>query len=206
MLLVAKTLVIMSLVGEMFLYQAAASDTVATNLEVMRTLAGRIGERVGEFLTLHQTDTLTVEVKPRETAWYVESSLVAGLGKGKEGLITTTSREATAEFGIGELQVEYTDRRREGILGEEVVNRHIRVTISARVRHRTLGEILPIRDLTESVTDTVKLSAVRFIENPNLPVTRSPVPEGGLFPSLVEPIVVLSAVGVAVFLLFHVRS
>jgi hypothetical protein len=62
------------------------------------------------------------------------------------------------------------------------------------------------RDYRESSTDTIGLSDIGQVENPAYPFTRASVPAEGFFDTLAEPLIVLGAIGVAVYLLFSVRS
>jgi hypothetical protein len=54
--------------------------------------------------------------------------------------------------------------------------------------------------------DTILLSQVESIEQPAIPSTRGTVPPEDFFSGLVEPLVIVGAVAVAIFLLFTVRS
>lgn len=179
---------------------------VATNLDVMRTLTERIGERVGKLISSNDAETVAVRVLPEETAWYVERSLLTGLSK--DNVLSAAPGHASlrAEFGIGSLRVVYSNIRRDGILGPKVIDRQVTVLVSAKVVNQQSGNILVLKDFHEEEIDTLEFSDLENVENPNLEVTQGVIPDEGFFSNIAEPLVVLSAIAIAVYLLFNVRS
>lgn len=190
---------------------APGQDTVpnrppATNLEVMRSLAERIGEKVGKLISTHDAETVAVRVLPEETAWYVERSLLAGLLTQNVQLTSSGHSDMFAEFGLGNLHVAYANIRRDGFLGSKLIDRKVTVLVSAKVLDQRAGNILVLKDFREERIDTLQLSELENVENQNLEVTQGVIPGEGFFSNLAEPLVVLGAIAVAVYLLFSVRS
>ena len=68
------------------------------------------------------------------------------------------------------------------------------------------GVITLNREFREELHDTIRVSAIPSLEDPGVPLTQGALPPEGFFSSLVEPLVMLGAVAVAVYLLFTVRS
>jgi hypothetical protein len=178
----------------------------ATNLEVMRSLAERIGEKVGKLISTHDAETVAVRVLPEETAWYVERSLLAGLSTQNVQLTSSARSDLYAEFGLGNLRVAYANIRRDGLLGSKLIDRKVTVLVSAKVLDQRAGNILLLKDFREERIDTLQLSELENVENQNLEVTQGIIPAEGFFSNIAEPLVVLGAIAVAVFLLFSVRS
>lgn len=186
-----------------------AEDTDApplSNLEMMREIAKDLGVKAGELIPGSKGDTISAVVRPAETSWYVEASLLRGLMDCGYLVRTGEGEGLVAHFGIAELGVRYTDARSEGLFGETVVNRHVTVTISTKILYNTTGEVVFQEDLAGGRSDTVALSAIGTLENPNIAVTRGELPAEGFFSGVAGPLIVLGALGVAVYLLFHVRS
>ena len=184
---------------------APEDERPPSNLEVMRTLAERIGTRVGEELRSSATDTVSVNVQPRSIAWYVESSLLKGMRSSGKPLRLTSPDEAMANFALNETTVRYEDARADGFLGSTIADRLVTVRISSVVRNPS-GILLFGDELTESSRDTIEVSLIQSLENPNIPETRGTPPSEGFFSGVAGPLIIIGAVGVAVFLLFHVRS
>jgi hypothetical protein len=177
-----------------------------SNLELIRSLAARIGDAVGVTLGREDSSTMSLAVLPKDMAWYVESALLQGLSKHKFVLRASGTSDLTGEFGFGKARVEYVDIRRHGFFGSKIVDRKVAVLISAKVVDQQNGSILLGRDFEESYRDTIPLSDIQRVENAGLPLTRGTVPKEGFFSNLAEPLVMLGAIGVAVYLLFSVRS
>jgi hypothetical protein len=187
--------------------QQTDSETVPeTNLNVMRSLAETIGFRVGESIGTAGADSAGLLVHPQETAWYVEGSLIRGLTKSGIKIIGFGHGVAEIELALGALEVQYSDPWKSGFLGASLVERAITVSISSLVRFRTPGESTAVEDMVEAFKDTIELDQITMLENPNIPATRGTIPEEGFFTNPAEPLIMLGAIAVAVFLLFHVRS
>jgi hypothetical protein len=56
------------------------------------------------------------------------------------------------------------------------------------------------------MSDVVEVSLIESLENPSVPQTHGVFPPEGFFAGWAEPLVLLGAVAVAVYLLFTVRS
>jgi hypothetical protein len=187
--------------------RAQEADEPATNLATMRSLAKQIASRVaGSVRAEGRQDSASVVVHPRETAWYVQASLIEGMEE--TGLKVKTSGFAPVEvtFGIGDLSVQYLHPRKEGMLGPTIVDRRVSVNVSAIARNETSGDVLFSDDLVETHIDTVEMNQITDLETPTIEVTKGNIPSEGFFSNIAEPIIVLGAIAVAVFLLFHVRS
>lgn len=176
-----------------------------TNLDLMRVLAERVGDRIGEAISLDHLTPVSLVCRPIETAWYVENPLRVGLSRHNMQFVSSTEAVYAAELGIKDLRVEYADIRG-GFLEERVLNRKVIVVVTAKMASPQTGEVLLSSDYREESLDTIEVSDVRSMENPHLTVTQAPLPPEGFFSGYVEPLIVIAAVGTAIFLLFTVRS
>jgi len=166
------------------------------SLEIGDSLAGLIGAG----------DSVRVLVHPSESAWFIESPILKGLS-GRDRY-PTQSASAAREIDVGLLsaRVEYSNVRQHGIFSGRMLNRTISVEMSGKVVDWATGVILANGNMARSSSDTINASDVDRLENPGIPATRGTLPPEGFFASIVEPIVMVSAVAVAVFLLFRIRS
>jgi hypothetical protein len=179
---------------------------VLTNLEVMRTLAGRVGAYVGGTLAAGDSSSVTVTILPKESGWYIEGAFLAELAK--KGLHTTSTAPGryAANIGISDARVEYSDIRRESFLGPKTLNRKVYLQLSAKVTDQPAGTLILAKEFQEVSLDTIRLSDIERVESPHLPVTRGKIPGEGFFSNFAEPLVLIGAIAVAVYLLFSVRS
>lgn len=177
---------------------------VRTNLESFGFLAQQIGEQAGrEYSDL---EPLAVTVLPRESAWYVETRLLQGLQAAGVAISSLSASTHSAEFGLAGLSIRYDNNRTDGIFGPRLVDRIAEVKMIGKIEDRASGRILYRGEFERSVRDTIPIALIRLLENPAIPATRAQLPAGGLFSTLAEPLIVLGTIGIAVFLLFSVRS
>jgi hypothetical protein len=172
----------------------------------MREIAIEIGSQAGKSLPATANDTVWTIVRPRETAWYIESFLLQGVAENGYKVLSGTDGRLTLDFGLTEIAVRYSDARSDGLFGETIVDREVVVTVSTTMINRISGELLVNRDISGTRRDTVAVSRIKSLENPNITVTQGELPAEGFFSNLAGPLIVLGALGVAVYLLFHVRS
>ena len=176
-----------------------------TNLELFRMMAGEIAGT--SFMVAPPVDTLRVQLNviPRESGWVIEDRMAQVLRQ-RGARIVTAGGMINAEFGVLRMQVIYENIRRDGIFGPKVVDRDVVVTLHARMVDIPGGSVLISEDVRRDHRDTVLVAEIDRLESPTLPATHGVLPAEGLLQNLAEPLILLGAVGVAVVLLFTVRS
>ncbi len=173
------------------------------NLQVFQRLAFEIGSDLGSRLAAGAGAAGGVTVLPREIGLSVEKEFARGLGV-SGGFSGMDSAASGLEFVVTEARVYLEDIRRDGFLGPRVADRV--VVLGGRAKAWRAGSAPLYLDATRSLRDTVRLSGVERLESPPLIFTKIAIPREGFFDSVLEPVIVLGAVGVAVYLLFAVRS
>ena len=176
-----------------------------TTLSVYQSLSA---EALGEAFTgLQAPESLkvAVTVEPVGAYWFVEGALMRELRQRGLQLVPAGERW-TLTCAVKEAQVRYTDVRRDGLLGSRVVNRTVSLALWLRVSDRDQAQYLVDRELQLQRTDTIDVSDVSRVEHPEVAATRGVVPSEGFFSSWLEPLIMVGAVGVAIFLLFTTRS
>lgn len=63
-----------------------------------------------------------------------------------------------------------------------------------------------LKTFTLTATDTIKYGRISSIENPSFPFTKGEIPEEPLFSTIFEPVIIVGAAAVSVYLFFTVRS
>lgn len=173
------------------------------NLQIFQRLAFEIGSDLGVRLAGGSASFGGMTVFPREIGLSLEKELARGLGVSE----ASSGRDSAGlgfEFVVTEARVYLEDIRRDGFFGPRVADRV--VVLGGRAKVWRAGAAPLYLDATRSLRDTVRLSGVETLENPVLSFTKIVIPREGFFDSLLEPVIVLGAVGVAVYLLFAVRS
>jgi len=189
---------------------ALAQDSVGstpTNLRIFQSLAAQIGELAVLTLSLANGRSVAVVVTPRENAWAIEHELNRAFrGKGFNLMGSPGDSAVAAEFGVADARVAYANPRRDGFLGQRVVDRTVKLTLRGKIVDRLTGSLLSMREWSEERADVIGISQIESLETPGLLMTKGAVPPEGFFSGLVEPLVLLGAIAVAVVLLFSIRS
>lgn len=178
----------------------------ATNLDVMRSLARSIANRTLSQAGVKESPKIQVTVLPKESAWYIESGIVEGLGHAQTIFVEDATAPYAIEFGLTDARVEYANIRKDGFFGAKLVDRKIHLRLTTKVVNRQTGILALSSDLEESITDTIELSEIEKIENPAITITKGTLPGESFFTNLAEPLILLGSIAIAVILLFNVRS
>ncbi len=183
---------------------AIAQDTPPTkNLDLVQQLASRIGK--GLSSRIGPADTLLVTVQPQESAWYVVNSLRSGFKEAGIETRTDGRSEVSAEFFLHDLSIRYEGPRGDAVFGDRVVDRVARLSLDVTVIDK--GETLISNErFNETMRDTIRMDDIERVETVLAPASVGTMESDGFFSTLLEPIVLIGCIGVAVFLLFHVRS
>jgi hypothetical protein len=174
------------------------------NLEVFRRLAFAMGSDLGRRVGAAPLRVAEVTVVPREIGLPLERDFLQGLVASGADISRGDSSGLRFELAITEAHVLLEDPRRDGFLGSRIADRVVVLGGTAKMVGEGAGSAYC--ELSRSSRDTVRLSGVEGLESPALSFTKATMPRQGFFDNLIEPLVVLGAVGVAVYLLFAVRS
>ena len=184
----------------LLLLQVAGGEEIS-NLRMFQRLAREIGTGFVDSLEVRPPGVPAIAVRPRELGWFLEQDFASPFASSGAGKVDTST---TLEIGIVDARVTYEDSRRDGLFGPRVVDRV--VTLSVRTRYQTSSAQAATREWTRSVRDTVGFDRLESLEMPGLSMTQGVQPAQGLWQGLLEPLIVVGSIGVAVVLLFAVRS
>ncbi len=185
---------------------AQAVKETPTNLDVIRSLAKQIAADAALQNNLNPPGNIDLSIFPRETAWYVEGPVGEGLQSLGFVVRQDTAAGLAATFGLSDTRIEYSNIRKDGIFGAKLVDRKVEVELTGKFTDRRTGNILWASEQSKSVVDTIEMSEIGSLENPTIAITRGSLPREGFFSNFAEPLILLGAIAVAVFLLFNVRS
>lgn len=184
----------------------AQESSSPTNLEVYRLLASRIGDSLNSRIPSRDSVRVLLSVRPEATAWLWQGEIAQALQKDGRTIVVALPALFQAELGVLEMRVAYGNVRTEGLFRGKVADREVLLRVAATLVDHSSGAVTLSQEYREALRDTIHLSEIPGLEDPNVPVTQGALPQEGFFSSLVEPLVMLGAVAVAVYLLFTVRS
>jgi hypothetical protein len=182
------------------------ASAVPTNLRAYQSLAAVLADSVANLLPAGDSVRITVRVAPPDVAWFLQDAVERPFRAKNFAISASDSARYRVEFGVVEMHVQYTNLRRDGIFGSRVLDRMIMLLARLRLVDRAAGTVGAAGERRAVFSDTIGLSEVERIEHAALPVTRGTVPPEDFFSGIAEPLIIVGAVAVAIFLLFTVRS
>ncbi len=209
-----------TLLGLIFLFLPVRSSALAqgedggdparkTNLEIFRGEIASIAEELVQKSNLRSERNLFVNVRSPDTSWAAPNSLLEALKRLNYNVFLSLAGErgkvAILDLGFVEARVRYGPAFREGLLGKRKTERTVSTVISGNVRDAK-DEIVFAGSLSRTFRDTVRVGELTELENPAIPFTRGEPPEGGFFDNVLEPLVLIGASAVVIYLFFTVRS
>jgi hypothetical protein len=186
--------------------QQDRAEPARTNLEVAQGLARGLARDAGDVFHPGDSGSVSLTLRPNESSWYIHDAVRQGIADRGRQVVARGGSAYSVEFGLRTLRVEYVNPSRDGLFSPRVVDRKVTVELSARIVDERTGELLGPSEMSGSSVDTVDVGDIGTLENPNLPLTKGEPPDEAFFANAVEPLVIIGAVAVAVYLLFHVRS
>jgi hypothetical protein len=145
-----------------------------------------------------------VVVLPHETGWPLEQDFVGAIAPAGKPDTGSAALPVKVELGILEPRVLFEEPRRDGIFGPKIIDRVVRLSVRAKIEVPARPALF--QEFTREARDTVLLSELERLETPGLLMTKGTAPSQGFFGDLLEPLILLGSLGVAVYLLFAVRS
>lgn len=184
---------------------AKAQDAApAKNLDILKILAQRIATQVS--FKVAAGNTVFVQVNPKEASWYIESGLYDGFRSEHIGMAGTDSAGYIAAFSLRDSHIRYENPRGDNVFGERLADRRVGLSLDVKLLRRIEQAPVLVQQFDEEFTDTISIAEIDQVENPLVDASKGTLESGGFFSTFLEPIVLLGSIGVAVFLLFHVRS
>jgi hypothetical protein len=183
-----------------------SASAVATNLRVYQSLAASLGDSLANLLSTADSPRVSVRIAPPDVAWFLQDAVERPFRARNCVISASDSARYGVEFGAVEMNVQYSNLRRPGIFGSRVLDRTVVLLARLRLVDRATGVVVMTGERKALFADTIDLSEVERIEHSAVPVTRGTLPPEGFFSGIAEPLVIVGAVAVAIFLLFTVRS
>lgn len=186
---------------------SVSRDPVPSNLDRMRSLVAAIGASVLDSAGTTVGDTVALDVDSSDASWVVRTEISALLGRSGRTVVTGggATREGSRWNVRGAaLGAEYRDIRKPGMFSGAVVDRIITVSFTSELTRG--GGVTYAGTTSRSAVDTVDEGNIADFETGSPESTRGAVPGMETFDRFIEPLVIIGAAGVAIFLFFQVRS
>lgn len=168
-------------------------------------------EIAGEILRsapLHAGDTVSLRIERDEAAPIAEQAFAETLLSNRIAVFRDTMAASKYEFTVAskELNVRYEKSFKDGVFGASRCGRTISASCSAIIVHRSSREVLYSGTVSRTCSDTVDVGMIGSLEDEAMKFTHGDVPSETFLDRFVEPFVIVGATGIAIYLLFHIRS
>ncbi len=183
----------------------AAAEETTSNLAVMQELARAIGRELASRIPGGDSVTVAAGFAPEALAWVVQGPVRQALAAHPARLVVGGAQYGV-ECSVTNLSVRYENSRRGWFLGGRQVDRIVDVALDGTVTDRRSGVITATGTFSRTSRDTVAVSAVPSLEDQGVSFTHASLPGESFFSWAAEPLIMIGAIGVSIYLLFHVRS
>jgi len=186
------------------------NDPVKTNLSLLEGRVAEITRAILHQAGIRPGDSVTVRVDPSAERGITAATIASTL---KEDSVVTYAHVDSGRAGrpllavtACELSVTYANMHRDGTFGNKKVSRRVFGLIVGEVTAAGSGAIVWSGRESSDWTDTVSVDEIPKIETSALPITHAELPAEDSIDRYVEPLIIIGATAVAVWLLFSVRS
>lgn len=186
-----------------FLLNSFLSAQIKTNLEVVDSL---LRVSVLEINSANPNKNINYEFKFNSPQDYnaLSNSVIEKLQNVGFKLNASENNNEILNYSIKNILVEYPEMFRDGIFGDYLVNRKIKLEGSFYFSsNENLGKVT---NFDFNFSDTLALSELNSVQNIAYGFTSPEIPSEPFFSSLVEPTIAIGTAAVAVYLFFNVRS
>jgi len=191
-------LILLALVFSSELFSQTLSNLERINL-LVDVSTDEISSAINDTANIYIVENKT----PNEYS-ILNNRVIAGLSKNGIKLENDSSQSNIISYTISHTGVKYTDLFRDGLFGEYLLERKFDLMGNYIIEKN--GVVISSDIFEISKIDTVRYDDFAFIENSSLPFTKANLPSEPFLPSIVEPIIAVTAVAITIILFFSVRS
>jgi hypothetical protein len=181
-----------------------------TNLEIMQSLIGRITRDVIGHSGIPGGDTVLFRIQSGPDSWIVQNAMLAELRTSGYPVLLPADSGAQRGYAMhiqsSELRVRYDDMYHDGFLGARKARRTVSAAVTCEVVNPGSHEVLYSGAPAAEAADTVRVDEVANLELASARSTHAELPAETFPDRVFEPLVIIGATGIAVYLFFHVRS
>ena len=146
-----------------------------------------------------------IQLTPTDLAPFFRNSLIRTFTDSGFRVVSVDSARVL-QVGILNGGIHFPSVWKSGIFGSRVAQRVASVDVSFFLDPLAEGVPVLTRNVIKVFSDTVAVDAINDLRHPSLALEQGELPSEGIFSGVLEPLVLLGALAVGIFLLFTVRS
>ena len=185
----------------MLIYNTAALSQSVSNLERINSLIDSSSYKIVSVIE-DTSNSFSFENNIPQDYSTLTSRVISGLNK--NGIILGENESDKIIYTLSHAGVEYTDLFRDGLFGEYLLERKFDLKGNYVITESDITSQSDTFELT--LTDTIRYDNLVLVENNSLPFTKAIPPSEPFVPSIIEPVIAITAIAVTVILFFTVRS
>jgi len=187
----------------LFLFSSLSYSQTRSNLEIIHSLIDLSTEYISNKIS-EPNDSYSVLFNSVDEYTYLENRLIAQLSTSRSINIDSLNNSSMIRYNLDYAGINYSDTFKDGMFGGFKLTRTAEIKGNFQIVN---DNIISLSEMIEySAVDTIAYDDINFIEQPGLPFTQAPLPPEPFLPSLVEPLIAISAIVITVILFFTVRT
>jgi hypothetical protein len=181
-----------------------------TNLELITGILHQAGDEIRTVTEADSLLPLVITVDADSDQWFIVHTVVDAMRPERRRVYFRADSVHEPYIDVAmrvlTLGVEYGGEHRNTGEGRVDVGRTIRADIRSLVVRHPSKNIVADRSFSRTYRDTIEESSIARMENTRVKCTQSANRRDSLLDKMLEPFFIIGATGLAVYLLFHVRS
>lgn len=186
-----------------FLISNICYSQTKSNLEIIHLLIDRSAESISNEIA-ESNNSYSVSFNSVDEYTYLENRLIAQLSTIRSIVIDSLINNSIIKYNLDYAGINYTDTFKDGLFGGFKLTRTAEIKGNFQIVNDNSIRYSEI--IEYSAVDTIYYDDIDFVEQPGLPFTQAKLPPEPFLPSLIEPIIAISAVVITVILFFTVRT
>ncbi|MFA6438638.1 MAG: hypothetical protein WCX28_04975 [Bacteriovoracaceae bacterium] len=184
---------------------AEEHESAATHREIFFQLSDSVMFDVSQKLKAYRSIAMVTR-RDSFTSYYQPLFVHGLMSQNIPLFLNTDSTETTLELTVRESSIFHGEAFYQSFLGHRSIERRIVFTITGTLISVQEGKILWSKQFSRTFSDTVRYDQLEQLDYSVPPVTAYVRSELSFFDSIVEPVIVTIASGVAIYLFFTIRS
>jgi hypothetical protein len=175
----------------------------------MQTLLGTIARDLGSRSGMRPGDTVDIRMRPEADGWITREAMTSAFRESGFQVFVGNDSSRRGGFQVqlhsSDLHVRYDDLHHDGFLGAAKVRRTVSAGVLCEIT-RAAGEVVFSGSPSLEASDTVAADEISALELASAKATHAELPPERFLDKVLEPLIIIGATGISVFLFFHVRS
>lgn len=180
------------------------------NLDIMTEQLKQIGEEILSQGNVRNGDSLVLHGDSSADNWMIINSFMETFKAHQCHVFSITDSMPGSRYIIDlhliKWNVQYENIFHTGIFGQKFLTRSISSQMAYRVTDGGKREIIASRISNKRFVDTVSIDDLPLLENRSVKSTFGVLPPDPFIDKVIEPFILIGAAGLAIYLLFHIRS